>query len=92
MHRSRTSTTTGIVSTGTIPAAVPRTYGHIPFGGGPHRCLGDRLAIFQAIVILATVLRSVDLAAVDPRDEPVHFKAGIHIPGNGATVRASRPD
>jgi cytochrome P450 len=69
---------------------APTTYGHIPFGGGPHRCLGDRLAIFQAIVILATVLRSVDLAAVDPRDEPVHLKAGLHIPGNGATVHASR--
>jgi cytochrome P450 len=68
----------------------PSTYGLIPFGGGEHRCLGDRLAIFEVIHILATVLRSVDLAAVDPRDEPVHLESGVQIPGNGATVRASR--
>jgi hypothetical protein len=35
-------------------------------------------------------LRLVDLAAVDPRDEPVHVESGVQIPGNGATVRASR--
>jgi cytochrome P450 len=68
----------------------PSTYGHVPFGGGEHRCLGDRLATFEVIHILATVLRSVDLAAVDPRDEPVHLESGVQIPGNGATVRASR--
>lgn len=69
----------------------PTTYGNIPFGGGEHRCLGDRLAIFEVTHILATVLRSVDLAAVDPRDEAVHLEAGVQIPGNGATVQASRP-
>lgn len=69
----------------------PATYGHIPFGGGEHRCLGDRLAVFEDIHILATVLRSVDLAAVDPDDEPVHLESGVQIPGKGATVRASRP-
>jgi cytochrome P450 family 135 len=68
----------------------PTTKQHIPFGGGEHRCLGDRLAIFQVIHVLATVLRLVDLAAVDPRDEPVHVESGVQIPGNGATVRASR--
>ncbi len=68
----------------------PTTYGHIPFGGGEHRCLGDRLAIFEVTHILAAVLRSVDLAAVDPHDEQVRLEAGVHTPGNGATVRASR--
>jgi cytochrome P450 family 135 len=68
----------------------PTTYGHIPFGGGEHRCLGDRLAIFEVTHILAAVLRSVDLAAVDPRDEPVRLEAGVHTPGHGAIVRATR--
>lgn len=68
----------------------PSTYRHIPFGGGDHRCPGEHVATFQAVHILATVLRSVDLAAVDPPDEPVRIESGVHIPGNGATVRASR--
>jgi cytochrome P450 family 135 len=68
----------------------PTTYGHIPFGGGEHRCLGDRLAVFEVTHILAATLRSVDLAAVDPRDEPVRLESGVHTPGHGGTVRATR--
>ncbi|GAB2568058.1 cytochrome P450 [Nocardia heshunensis] len=41
--------------------AKPGTYEFIPFGGGPHRCLGDRLAFFQAKIALQTILREVDL-------------------------------
>lgn len=67
----------------------PGTYELIPFGGGEHRCIGDRLAIFEATHILATVLRSVDLAAADPNDEPIRLEVGT-IPGKGATVRATR--
>ncbi|OBF59975.1 hypothetical protein A5756_04010 [Mycobacterium sp. 852002-53434_SCH5985345] len=67
----------------------PNSYELIPFGGGEHRCLGDRLAIFEATHVLATVLRSVDLAAVDPRDEPIRLEMGL-VPGKGATVRATR--
>lgn len=67
----------------------PGSYELIPFGGGEHRCLGDRLAIFEATHILATMLRSVSLAAVDPRDEPIRLEVGL-VPGKGATVRATR--
>ncbi|OBB91725.1 cytochrome P450 [Mycobacterium sp. 852002-40037_SCH5390672] len=67
----------------------PSTYELIPFGGGEHRCLGDRLAIFEATLILATVLRSLDLATVDRRDEPIRLEVGL-VPGKGATVRATR--
>jgi cytochrome P450 len=68
----------------------PSFYGYLPFGGGEHRCLGDRVAIFEVIHTLAAVLRSADLEAVDPRDERVRLESGIHIPGNGAVVRARR--
>jgi cytochrome P450 len=67
-------------------------YGLIPFGGGEHRCIGDRLAIFEVTHMLATVLRSLNLAAVDPRDEPIILESGVHVPGKGATVRATRAD
>ncbi|WP_082945426.1 cytochrome P450 [Mycobacterium sp. E2733] len=68
----------------------PGSYQLIPFGGGEHRCLGDRLAVFEATHMLATVLRSVNLTAVDPRDEPIRVEMGL-VPGKGATVRATRP-
>lgn len=67
----------------------PDTYTVIPFGGGPHRCLGDRLAIFQTKLVLQTILRTVDLAAVDLGDEKVKRKAIAYVPGNGALVRAT---
>jgi cytochrome P450 family 135 len=41
--------------------AKPGTFTLIPFGGGTHRCIGDRLALFQAKSMLRTILRGVDL-------------------------------
>ncbi|WP_167380052.1 cytochrome P450 [Mycobacterium gastri] len=66
----------------------PGVYSLIPFGGGSHRCLGDRLAVFESTLILKTILRTVELSAVDPRDEKVKRKAAVFVPGNGALVRA----
>jgi cytochrome P450 family 135 len=66
----------------------PGIYSLIPFGGGTHRCLGDRLALFETTLMLQTILRTVDLRPVDPRDEKVKLKAGIFFPGHGAQVRA----
>lgn len=66
----------------------PGKYSLIPFGGGAHRCLGDRLAIFEATLMLQTILRTVDLSAVDPRDEKVKRKAAVFVPGKGTLVRA----
>ncbi|OBJ57416.1 hypothetical protein A9W95_00880 [Mycobacterium sp. 1423905.2] len=65
-------------------------YGHIPFGGGQHRCIGDRVAIFEVIHILAEVLRLADIEAVDPRDERVRLESGVHIPANGGLVRVKQ--
>lgn len=39
----------------------PGTFTLIPFGGGTHRCVGDRLALFQAKLMLRTILRDVEL-------------------------------
>jgi cytochrome P450 len=68
----------------------PTFYGHIPFGGGEHRCLGDRVAVFEVTHTVATLLRLVDLEAVDPRDERVRIESGVRVPGNGGVVRARR--
>jgi cytochrome P450 len=41
---------------------------HIPFGGGPRKCIGSNLAIMQMLLILATFIRRYDfeLASADP--------------------------
>lgn len=41
----------------------------IPFGGGPRRCLGAAMALYETKLVLATVLRSYRLRLV--RDGPV---------------------
>jgi cytochrome P450 len=66
----------------------PGTYDLIPFGAGSHRCLGDRLALFQSTIFLQTFLRELDLRPVDPRDERVRRKAIVYTPSRGATVYA----
>jgi cytochrome P450 len=40
---------------------------YLPFGGGPHRCMGDHFAMLEATLALATVVRDVELTAL--RDE-----------------------
>jgi cytochrome P450 len=66
----------------------PTFYGHIPFGGGEHRCLGDRVAIFQVTHAVSTALRLVNPEAVDPADEPVRLESGVRVPGKGGVLRA----
>lgn len=67
----------------------PGTYTMLAFGGGAHRCLGDRLAIFTATTFLHTILREVELAPVDPADEHITRKAIIYTPSDGTLVRAT---
>jgi cytochrome P450 len=43
-------------------------FAYFPFGGGPRRCLGDRFAMTEASVVLATLLRDYSLEPVPGRD------------------------
>ncbi len=43
-------------------------FAYFPFGGGPRRCLGDRFAMLEATVVLATLFRDHRLAPVPGRD------------------------
>jgi cytochrome P450 family 135 len=62
----------------------------IAFGGGAHRCLGDRLTLLQATIFLQTLLRQLILEPVDPSDEPAEFKFIINVPRNDTAVIAQR--
>jgi cytochrome P450 len=37
---------------------------YLPFGGGPHRCMGDHFAMLEATLALATVVRDIDFTAL----------------------------
>ncbi|WP_379514578.1 cytochrome P450 [Nonomuraea insulae] len=66
----------------------PAGYGWMPFGGGSHTCLGDRLAIMQMKTFLQVFTRSLALSPADRRDEPVRWKAISNSPGADCRVVA----
>jgi cytochrome P450 family 135 len=68
----------------------PAGYGWMPFGGGSHTCLGDRLALMQMRTFLQVFTRSLDLSPADRRDEPVRWKAISNSPGADCRVVALR--
>ncbi|MEV4801631.1 cytochrome P450 [Nonomuraea sp. NPDC049421] len=66
----------------------PAGYGWMPFGGGAHTCLGDRLAMVQMRTFLQVFTRELALSPAWPGDEPVRWKAVSNSPGAGCRVIA----
>ena len=44
----------------------PDRYSYLPFGAGPRICLGASFAMAEAVTVLATLIRAVDLQPVAP--------------------------
>ncbi|WP_435065033.1 cytochrome P450 [Halobaculum sp. EA56] len=57
---------------------------YFPFSSGPRRCVGDRFALLEAKLILATLLRRFAFEVVDPVDLESSLEASI-------TTRPTRP-
>jgi cytochrome P450 family 135 len=71
----------------------PGTYTWLPFGGGVYRCLGAEFALFEARVLLRTVLQHRRLSAVAGRvgGRPSR-KHPLPVPAGGAPVVLSARD
>lgn len=66
-------------------SSLPK-FGYFPFGGGPRRCIGDRFAMLEARLVLATIAQEW---TVEPHDE-LSFAPSITLRPDGpveVTVR-----
>lgn len=52
-------------------------YEYLPFGGGARSCIGAALAMFEMKLVLATVLRNVELEAIEPLPPARPTRRGI---------------
>lgn len=68
----------------------PEPYAWIPFGAGPHRCLGATMALAEMRVVVSTVLRRVRLAAPAGPAEAVRYTVTCRPSRGGRVVAAER--
>ncbi len=62
----------------------------LPFGGGVRRCLGAGFAATEMRVVLAQILKRVDLAATSARAERARMRHVTLVPHRGAVVRVAQ--
>jgi cytochrome P450 len=65
-------------------ADLPK-YVYIPFGGGPRVCIGERFAMMEAILVLATIHRGFELEMAGP--DPAPFPSITLRPDGGPIMR-----
>lgn len=70
-------------STAKLPKSV-----YIPFGGGPRVCIGERFAMMEGVLVLATLLRRFRLEMDGP--DPVPFPSITLRPEGGPVMRVRR--
>jgi cytochrome P450 len=59
---------------GTLQQELPK-YAYIPFGAGPHRCIGERFAKMELRMMLPLIAREFELDYVG--EGPLEFKASL---------------
>jgi cytochrome P450 len=73
-----------------LAARLPR-FAYMPFGGGPRVCIGDRFAMMEAVLVLATVARRYRLERISDA-EVVPFPSITLRPEDGVWMKLSRRD
>ncbi|MFN2468495.1 MAG: cytochrome P450 [Gaiellaceae bacterium] len=61
---------------GEEPAGRPR-FAYFPFGGGARRCIGERFALMEATLLIATLAQRTRLSLVS--DRPVELRAAASL-------------
>ena len=68
----------------------PEPYAWIPFGGGVRRCIGAAFAELEMRVVIATILRRVELSAPRARPERARFRGVTVLPSRGGEALVER--
>ncbi|TPE69370.1 cytochrome P450 [Halalkalibacterium halodurans] len=64
----------------------PSKYVYFPFGGGPRVCIGERFAMMEATLIMATIIREFRMELVD--ELPIKMEPSITLrPKHGVTMK-----
>jgi cytochrome P450 family 135 len=69
---------------------TPDPYHWLPFGGGINRCLGGQMAMFEARVLLRTLLQEMTFVPETSADETQQAQTVLLVPKQRATVTLRR--
>lgn len=72
------------------PSTLYRQGAFVPFGGGPHRCIGEGFALTEATLVLATILSRWQLHPVPTA--PVRPSAGVVLRPRKLRLRLTARD
>jgi len=84
-----TEETITLRSSSTIPSNL-RSYAYIPFGAGPRRCLGEKLAILEVKIVIATLLRQIKFTLATGQEDRSELALTIFPVGGMHVCLASR--
>lgn len=65
----------------TIGLGGTKNWAYLPFGAGPHVCIGNHLAMTEAAIVLATLYQHGRLHALDPEGARPRAGATLHVAG-----------